>query len=90
MDILRSLVLENRSLFLANDQELRNRLPVRVPLIFQLNEWQQPHDLGDSMPSDHETFRRIAEVLATGDASRYRPQIPSNTHWSAWPEAGTL
>ncbi|WP_199924900.1 DUF7003 family protein [Streptomyces sp. NRRL WC-3725] len=90
VDILRSLVLENRSLFLANDQELRNRLPARVPLILQLNEWQQPHDLGDSMPSDHETFRRIAEVLATGDASRCRPQIPSNTHWSAWPEAGTL
>ncbi|MEW2513776.1 hypothetical protein [Streptomyces sp. NPDC046870] len=90
IDILRSLVAKDRSSFLANDHELRTRLPAHVPLVLRLDEWQQPHDLGDSMPSDHETFQRIAEVLATGDPSRYRLQRPPNTHWSAWPEAGTL
>jgi len=29
-------------------------------------------------------------VLATADASRYRPTLTPNTHWSNWPDSGSL
>ncbi|WBB91105.1 hypothetical protein [Verrucosispora sp. WMMC514] len=41
-------------------------------------------------PSESETFRQIADVLATGDPTRYAPGAPPNTHWSEWPESGNL
>jgi hypothetical protein len=65
-------------------------VPAGLPLILQLDEWTQPDDLGDTMPSDHETFHRIAEVLASEDSHRHRPGAPPDTHWPAWPESGTL
>ncbi|MEU4151217.1 hypothetical protein [Streptomyces sp. NPDC026659] len=90
VDVLRSLVPTARPLFLADDRELRARLPADLPLVLQLDAWTHPTDLGDTLPGDHETFRRIAEVLATGDPRHYRPTTPPNTHWSSWPDAGTL
>ncbi|MFK3979749.1 DUF7003 family protein [Micromonospora sp. NPDC050397] len=41
-------------------------------------------------PSDVETYRQIAEVLATADPAHYRPTAPPNTHWSNWPMSGAL
>ena len=32
----------------------------------------------------------LAKVLATGDVHAYRPTSPPNTHWSNWPDGGTL
>ncbi|MEU9402192.1 hypothetical protein [Streptomyces sp. SID4985] len=90
IDVLRALVPTARPLFLADDRELRARLPADLPLVLQLDAWTHPTDLGDTLPSDHETFRQLAEVLATGDPRHYRPTTPPNTHWSAWPDAGTL
>ncbi|WP_442788369.1 DUF7003 family protein [Dactylosporangium sp. NBC_01737] len=52
-------------------------------------EWHQPV-LGDTLPSETETYRLIADVLATGDPARYRPTLAPTTHWSHWPESGTF
>ena len=41
-------------------------------------------------PSDSDTYRQIAEVLATADRSHYRPARPGNTHWGNWPMSGAL
>jgi hypothetical protein len=41
-------------------------------------------------PSDVETYRQIADVLATADPSHYQPTTPPNTHWSNWPMSGAL
>ena len=43
-----------------------------------------------SRPSSYETWQQLAQVLATGDVRYYRPTLPPNTHWSNWPESGTL
>ncbi|GLW68194.1 hypothetical protein Kpho02_04930 [Kitasatospora phosalacinea] len=89
-DVFRQLAPAHRPLLLADPAELRTGLPADLPVLLRLDEWNQPEDLGGVMPSEHETFRLIAEVLDSGDPSRYRPALAPNTHWSHWPEAGTL
>lgn len=89
-ELLRSLVLEYRGLFLATEKELRRQIPKDLPCILTLNEWHHPDLAGDDLPSANETFQLIASVLCTGDASAYSPTLPPNTHWSNWPEGGTM
>ncbi|WP_370377976.1 hypothetical protein [Catenulispora sp. GAS73] len=90
---LRLLVPAHRDLLLADTAELYRRLPGDLPVILTLDEWRHPEglmdDFADEVDAD-ETFRMLAEVLETGDTARYRPQRAPNTHWSNWPEAGTL
>ncbi|MGC4767981.1 DUF7003 family protein [Micromonospora sp. DT44] len=47
-------------------------------------------NLTGSRPSRSETFRQIADALATGDRTLYAPKAQPNTHWSHWPESGSL
>ncbi|WP_344640448.1 DUF7003 family protein [Kitasatospora cystarginea] len=89
-DVFRRLVPEHRGLLLADEAELRADVPADLPVLLRLDEWHQPDDFGETAPSEHETFQMIAEVLDSGDPARYRPTLPANTHWSHWPEAGTL
>lgn len=90
---LRLLVPAYRHLLLADTAELYRRLPGDLPAILILDEWRHPEglmdDFSDEVGADG-TLRMFAEVLETGDTARYQPQRPSNTHWSNWPEAGTL
>ncbi|WMF04558.1 hypothetical protein H1D33_15905 [Micromonospora robiginosa] len=58
--------------------------------MLRLDQWNHP-DLTDGRPpSESETFRQLADVLATGDLRRYAPALPANTHWSHWSESGSL
>ncbi|MFG2915467.1 DUF7003 family protein [Kitasatospora sp. NPDC048298] len=89
-DVFRRLAPANRGLLLADETELRAAVPSDLPALLRLDEWNQPEDFWDVKPSAHETFRMIAEVLDSGDPARYRPTLPANTHWSHWPDAGSL
>ncbi|MBV1849973.1 DUF7003 family protein [Catellatospora tritici] len=90
-DVFRLLVPEHRDLLLADDAELRRRIPAELPRFLVLEEWwHREPDRYDQLPSETETFRQLAEVLATGDPTRYRPSAAPNTHWSNWPESGSL
>lgn len=51
---------------------------------FEREEWAV------ARPSSYETWQQIAKVLATGDVSHYQPTLEPNTHWSNWPESGSL
>lgn len=51
---------------------------------FDREEWET------ARPSSYETWQQIAKVLATGDTRYYRPTLEPNTHWSNWPESGSL
>jgi hypothetical protein len=88
-DAFRRLVPEHRDLLLADEGEVRRRLPADLPEILRLDEWNQ-HYLWDTRPSDHETYQQLAAVVATGDVSQYRPTMAPNSHWSNWPESGSL
>jgi uncharacterized protein DUF7003 len=74
---------------LAEESELRRRIPADLPEVLRLDEWHQP-DIIDRQPSETETYRLLAEVLATANPTRYRPTLPPNTHWSNWPDSGSL
>jgi hypothetical protein len=90
-DLLRALLGEHRLRLLATEEELRREVPSDLPQIIRLDEWHHPDVAGGhERPSSTAAFRMIAEVLATGDPSRYRPTEPPNTHWSNWPRGGTL
>ena len=58
--------------------------------LLQLDEWHHPDLAGDERPSQLESFRQLAAVLASGDVANYRPSTPANTHWRNWPDGGTL
>ncbi|GAA1640778.1 hypothetical protein GCM10009679_52380 [Saccharothrix algeriensis] len=90
-DVLRRLVPEYRDLLLADEQELRHRLPEDLPRVLVLQEWwHRDPARHDQLPSQTETFQQLAQVLADGDVAAYRPTQRPNTHWSFWPESGTL
>ncbi|MDX3226325.1 DUF7003 family protein [Streptomyces sp. ME19-01-6] len=89
-DACRALVPAHRDLLLADEAELRARIPADLPELLRLEEWHQPEDVCEEPPSESETYRQIAEVLATGDPARYRPTLKPNTHWSNWPESGWM
>jgi len=90
-DVFRLLVPKHRDLLLADDHELRRRIPADLPQILVLEEWRHREpDRYDQLPSETETFRQLADVLATGEPTRYRPSMAPNTHWSNWPESGSL
>ncbi|MCB0909686.1 MAG: hypothetical protein KDB63_21505 [Nocardioidaceae bacterium] len=89
IDVFRALVHQHRELLLATEDEVRRRIPADIPKLLQLDEWHQP-DLFDVLPSDSELYAQLADVVAAADPTRYRPTEPPNTHWSNWPESGSL
>lgn len=87
---LRGLMPEYRSEFLATEKEIRTRIPKDLPLLLSAEEWNHPDLANGEKPGQNETFKMIAKVLETGDSKKYKPKNKANTHWSNWPEAGTL
>lgn len=85
----RRLVPAHRDLLFGDDAEVRRRLPADLPQLLQLEEWNQP-DLFETPPSQSETYQLIAVVLESLDPARYRPTLAPNTHWSNWPDSGSL
>lgn len=89
-ELMRSLVTEYRELFFATEQELRRQIPADLPMVLQIESWHHPDLAGDELPSANETFQHIAKVLCLGDKNKYTPTLQANTHWSNWPDGGTL
>ena len=81
----------HRDLLLADEPELRRPIPADLPRVLVLDWWwhRQPERC-DQLPSETETFQQLAIVLSTGDLTMYRPLKSPNTHWSNWPESGSL
>lgn len=72
-DVLDWLVGSYRDDLLATEEELRARLPSDLPKFLTLDEWRHPDVGGGELPSQSETFRRLAEALAAGDPARVPP-----------------
>jgi hypothetical protein len=89
-DVFRPLVPAHREALLASEEELRAHVPADLPRLLQLEEWRHPDITAGEVPSDTESFPQLADAIASGDASRYRASEEPNTHWSNWPEGGTL
>src|SRR5262245_49550767 len=88
-DLARFLAFEYVDLCRATDTEKRLCLPRDLPEIMTVDEWHhrcyyyynngsEKELMGDA-PSTYETFPLLAEVLATGDPSRFRPTLPTRS-----------
>jgi hypothetical protein len=89
-ELLRYLAATERDRLLATPDEQRMRVRDDMEKILQLEEWRHPDVLHGVTPSESETFQQLAQVLATGDVRRYAPTEAPNTHWSNWPDGGSL
>ena len=56
----------------------------------ELNNYSADRAPSDRRPSSYETFPLFAEVLVSGDPTRYRSTLTPTNHWSNRPEAGAL
>ena len=89
-EFMRGLIPEYSYLFWLTREELSKKIPIELPLFMTLHNWHHP-DLADTQkPSDTETFRELADVIAFGDKSLYKTKEIHNTHWLNWPEGGAL
>ena len=91
-ELLRGLPLKYRKMLFTTEEERLGKFlkKARPPMIIQLDEWYHPKMSSGERPGQTQTFQMLAEVLVTGDASRYRPTVLPNTHWSNWPGAGNF
>jgi hypothetical protein len=89
-ELCRYLAAEFRQEVLATPTEQRVSVLPGMFRILQLDEWHHPDLTSGELPSATQTFRQLADVLATGDPSRYHPSEVPNTHWKNWPGGGTL
>ncbi len=58
--------------------------------ILLLDDWHHPDLVLGELPSATQTFRQIAQAAASGDPTCYDAREVPNTHWSNWPEGGSL
>lgn len=89
-ELMRCVAPEHRDLLVATEEELRKLIPEDLPLLLRLDEWWHPDTCNEELPSQTDTFQMIADVLVSNDPSRYKTPIETNTHWSNWPDGGTL
>lgn len=89
-EFLRGLEPEYNKEFEATEKEIRDRIPMDLPKIMELTEWNHPDCADSEIPSKSKTFKQIAKVLETGHAEFYKPTEKPNNHWKNWPDGGTL
>lgn len=89
-ELCRYLAALYRDDVLANSLERRVSVLSNLELVLTLEDWLHPDLAGNQKPSETESFQQLAKVLSTGDPSFYQPTVSGNTHWSNWPESGTL
>jgi hypothetical protein len=90
-ELCRYLAAVRRRDVLATLKECRCSVFGELKELLVLDQWNHPDIVeGDIRPSGHRTFQQLARVLETGDISLYKPTDKPNTHWSHWPEGGTL
>lgn len=89
-EFLRSIIDDHKELFLATEEEIRQRIPGDLSRILKLDEWYHNDLANAEMPGENETFQMIAKVLETGDSKLYQPTREPNNHWKNWPDGGTL
>jgi len=87
-EICRYLAVVRRNSVLATQEEKRLHLKAHLREVLVLDDWQHPDLVRGELPSETVTFRQIAKIIETKTVTQF-PQH-GNTHWSNWPEAGTL
>jgi hypothetical protein len=89
-EVLRGLLPEYRQTLLATSAELERQMQTKLPRILRLDAWRHPDLINHESPSQLKSLQMIAAALVGQDPGIYQPTEQPNTHWSNWPEGGTL
>jgi hypothetical protein len=89
-EFCRLLAERHRHLVLATEGERRRCIRPELRLLLTLNDWHHPDLASGELPSATGTFPYLAKVLAGEERAESYVPASVNTHWSHWPEAGTL
>jgi len=89
-ELYRYLAATHRSAVLGTDDERLTSVLPGLPELLLLDEWHHPDLVNEELPSDTEAFRQLAQLVLAADPSLYAPTEPPNTHWSNWPDGGSL
>lgn len=89
-EFCRYLACRYRDTVLCTEEERRISIPPEMELLLQLEEWNHPDITGGELPGNSKTFSQIVELITHDEPKEYNETKQSNTHWSNWPEAGTL
>jgi hypothetical protein len=89
-ELHRYLAATHRSAILGTDDERLTSVLPGLPELLVLDEWHHPDLVNEELPSDTEAFRQLAQLVLAADRSLYSPSEPPNTHWSNWPDSGSL
>ncbi len=79
-DLLRLLMATHRDAIFSTDEE-RAKIARGMPKLFTLDEFHHFDPEECDAPSKTRAVRMLAEVLATGDPTRYAPTEKPNTDW---------
>lgn len=89
-ELCRFLASRYRNDILALESERRVSILPDMKEVLSLDDWHHPDLAIGQAPSETETFRQIASVLANNDSKLFLNTEAPNNHWSNWPEGGTL
>jgi|LakMenEpi03Aug12_release.lakeMendotaPanAssembly.Ray.scaffolds.fasta_scaffold525766_1 hypothetical protein len=89
-EFMRGLIPEYSNLFWLRGKEISKKIPTDLPVFMTLDNWHHPDLVVDERPSDTQTFQQLADVILTGDKRLYSTSETINTHWTNWPDGGTL
>lgn len=89
-EFCRFLAEKYRDLVLCTEEERRVSIAPEMNLLLQLDTWSHPDISGDELPSSSESFQQIAKMIVEQSPELFTQTKNDNTHWSNWPEAGTL
>ena len=89
-ELSRYLAYKHRELVLAKDAERTANLPEGVELLARFDDWYHPDLVNSEWPGDTLSFRAMAAMLAGEQYDENAVIANGNTHWSNWPDGGTL
>lgn len=84
-DFMRYVHATQPTLLQATEFEIKHRLAMPLPKLLTIDHFNHIslHDRA-RMPSTHETYKLISEVLVTLDPTLWQPTLPPNNDWSYW------
>ena len=89
-EFCRYLASRHHDLVLCTEKERRISVAPEMELLVQSGEWVHPDISGDEPPSASKTFKDAALAITSGSTEKFTLCENPNSHWSNWPDAGTL
>lgn len=82
---LLQLIEADRDRLFSTPPQLADVVAAGLPHIMTIDAWAHPDVYGGPKPSESAAFQQVADVLETGDTSKWAPtEEPNNRDWKFW------